>query len=356
MPGGLGNAITDAFRGLTSNIVGVGRGTNPLSQPQITDLFGFNIPGVPLISTRDYFLLQLQSWLTTIPLQTQWIAVIDSFPYSLRSSILQGLERNDGARRGYDIDQAKTLLTSFPFQKVIGCVFAQGAQVPGERCVVSDIGVENNRGFIPGIISETRAGYSYNPLQLKFLETNTSFIDFIMRPWIMLASHYGQVAYPGDRPGQKSFFNVKTNITLLCYTRSYQNVSQIPRKVFTFYNCVPTLINNFQLDYGNHHHPQRVHWRNLRESRFGALRQPKLPAQPRPRADLPMALPTCRQLRRVRVHPTHVHLQNSGRGHQQRKRTSRYRHHGNQLQPRVATLHRQERNDDLRPLFVRQNL
>jgi len=183
-------------------------------------------------------------------LQTQWIAVIDSFPHSLRSSILQGLERNDGARRGYDIDQAKTLLTSFPFQKVIGCVFAQGAQVPGERCVVSDIGVENNRGFIPGIISETRAGYAYDPLRLKFLETNTSFIDFIMRPWVMLASHYGYVAYPGDRPGQKSFFNVKTNITLLCYTRSYQNVSQIPRKVFTFYNCVPNQINNFQLDYG----------------------------------------------------------------------------------------------------------
>jgi len=249
MPGGLGNAITDAFRGLTSNIVGVGRGTNPLSQPQITDLFGFNIPGVPLISTRDYFLLQLQSWLTTIPLQTQWIAVIDSYPFSLRSSILQGLERNDGARRGYDIDQAKTLLTSFPFQKVIGCVFAQGAQVPGESYGVSDVAVENNRGFIPGIISENRAGYSLNQLRLKFLETNTSFIDFIMRPWVMLASHYGYVAYPGDVPGKKSFFNVKSNITLLCYTRSYQNVSQIPRKVFTFYNCVPTTINNFTLDY-----------------------------------------------------------------------------------------------------------
>lgn len=251
MPGGLGNALTDAFRGLTDNVVGVGRGTNPLSQPQITSLLGFNVPGVPLISTRDYFLLQLQSWLTSIPLQTQWIAVIDSFPFALRSNILQSLERTDGNRKGYDIDQAKTLLTSFPFQKVIGCVFAQGALIPGESYGVDSATIENNRGFVPGVIAGPRASYSNTQLQLTFLETNTSFVDFVFRPWIMLASHYGYVARQGDIPGKKDYFNVKSNITLLCYTRSYQNISQIPRKVFTYYNVVPTAIFNQNLNYGD---------------------------------------------------------------------------------------------------------
>ena len=246
----LSNPLTDAIQGLASNVVGVGRGTNPLSQPQVTSLLGFNIPGVPLISTRDYFLLQLQSWLTALPLQTQWIAVIDSFPYALRTELLQVLERTDGAKKGYDIDQARAILTSYPFQKVIGCVFAQGAQIPGESLSVQDVSVDNNRGFIPGIVAGSRTGYGNTPLQLNFLETNTSIIDFVFRPWVMLASHYGLVARPGDGPGTKDFYNVKSNITLLCYTRSYQNVSQIPRKVFTFYNVVPTLINNINLDYG----------------------------------------------------------------------------------------------------------
>ena len=245
----LSNPLTEAFQGFLSNAVGVGRGTNPLSQPQITSLLGFNIPGVPLISTRDYFLLQLQSWLTSIPLQTQWIAVIDSFPYALRTELLQSLERTDGSKKGYDIDRARAVLTSYPFQKVIGCVFAQGAQIPGETLSIRDVSVDNNRGFIPGIISENRTGYAGNPLRLDFLETNTSIVDFVFRPWVMLASHYGMVARPGDMPGTKDFFNVKSNITLLCYTRSYQNISQIPRKVFTFYNVVPTLINNFNLNY-----------------------------------------------------------------------------------------------------------
>lgn len=247
----LSNPLIDAFQGLAYNVVDVGRGTNPLSQPQITSILGFNIPGVPLISTRDYFLLQLQTWLTTLPLQTQWIAVIDSFPHALRTELLQSLERTDGGKKGYDIDRAKAILTSYPFQKVIGCVFAQGAQIPGETLSVKDVSVENNRGFIPGVVSDMRAGYSGNPLALDFLETNTSIIDFVFRPWLMLASHYGMVARPGDKPGTKSFYNVKSNLTLLCYTRSYQNVSQIPRKVFTFYNVVPTVINNFNLDYGD---------------------------------------------------------------------------------------------------------
>lgn len=248
----MNNPLTNAFQGLTNNVLGVGRGTNPLSQPQITNLLGFNVPGVPLISTRDYFLLQLQSWLTSIPLQSQWIAVIDSFPRLLNTQILQQLERTDGAKKGYDIDQAKTLLTSFPFQKVIGCVFAQSAQLPQETFSVRDVSIGpsgKSRGFVPGIMSEGRNGYAGVPLRLGFLETNTSIVDNVFRPWVMLASHMGMVAYPGDIPGQKDVRNVKSNITILCYTRSYQNISQIPRKVFTFYNCVPTLINNIGLSY-----------------------------------------------------------------------------------------------------------
>ena len=251
---GLSNPFIDAAQGLASNVVGIGRGTNPLSQPQISSILGFNIPGVPLISTRDYFLLQLQSWLTTVPLQTQWIAIIDSFPRALQTRFMQSLERVDGAKRGYDIDQAKFLLTSFPFQKVIGCVFAQGAYVPGESYSVENInlpGAGKNRGFIPGIMAQGRLGYAGNQLRLSFLETNTSIVDNIFRPWTMLASHYGFVARQGDLPGQKDEKNIKCNITLLCYTRSYQNISQVPRKIFTFYNCAPTIINNFTLDYVN---------------------------------------------------------------------------------------------------------
>jgi hypothetical protein len=237
MAAGLSDAFNTALQGLQGNFsTNIVNGTNPLSQPQVTSLYGFNIPGVPLISTRDYFLLQLQSWLTSIPLQSQWIALVDTYPAILNTGFLQTLERTDGGKKGYDISIAKTLLTSYPFQKVIGCLFAQGALVPGERYNIesADIGnSSNNKGFIPGIVAKGRTSYDSAPLSLTFLETNTSILDFVFRPWIMAVSHQGLVARP--RPQDK----VTCNITLMNYTRSYQNVSQIPRKVFTFYNCAP---------------------------------------------------------------------------------------------------------------------
>ena len=247
----MNNPLSNAFNALQNNFVDVGRGTNPLFAPQVGELFGFNIPGVPLISTRDYFLLQMQSWLTSIPLMTQWIAVIDSYPKALRSDLLQGLERTDGSRKGFDISQAKTLLTSFPLQKVIGCVFAQGATIPSESYSVEAAKINNNRGYIPGIVAGNRRDYASNNLVLNFLETNTSFIDFVIRPWIILASHYGFCAREGDTPETTDPYNIKSTITLLCYTRSYQNISMIPRKVYRFFNCAPTLVNNISLNYNS---------------------------------------------------------------------------------------------------------
>jgi len=41
----------------------------------------------------------------------------------------------------------------------------------------------------------------------------------------------------------------KSNITIVQYTRSFQKVSQIPRKVWQFYNCVPTSIGTRNLSY-----------------------------------------------------------------------------------------------------------
>jgi hypothetical protein len=61
------NPFTDALNGLGQNFAGLATGQNPLFAPQVTNLFGFNIPGVPIVSVRDYFLFQMESWFTAIP-------------------------------------------------------------------------------------------------------------------------------------------------------------------------------------------------------------------------------------------------------------------------------------------------
>ena len=206
------------------------------------------IPGVPLISFRDYFLNTLESWVATIPLRTQFIAIIEQFPPSLTTATMQNLEpvkAYDGSGSGWNIDNARTALTNYPLQNVVGCIFLDGAEIPNETLTAGTASIDNNRGFVQGGILENRDAFASNNLTLRFRETNTSFTDMIMRPWVILGAHKGFV-YRGA-PGTKE--SIKCNITIMQYSRTYQNVSQIPRKVWHFYDCVPLSVGTRSLTY-----------------------------------------------------------------------------------------------------------
>lgn len=248
--------MNDPFTEALSNIGGLLDGTNPPFAPQITQLIGFNIPGKPLVSTQEYFLTQMDSWLTTIPMTTQWIIVIQRFPSALNSNILQSLERTDGSKHGFDISSAVAALGSYPFQSVIGCLFAHEVTIPSEQLDVGSVTVANNRGFLPGVVAN---GRSTEPptLAITFRETNTSFVDSVIRPWSILTAHYGLASRPGDSATNliavKDPKNIKTNISILQYTRSLQNTSMIPRKVWQFFNCAPFNVGEQTLEYTEEH-------------------------------------------------------------------------------------------------------
>lgn len=244
--------MNDPFSSFLNNVGGLFTGTNPPFAPQVSSLIGFNIPGVPLLSVRDYFLAQMTSWLTTIPMTTQWIVVIERFPAALNSSFIQALERVDAGRQGFDITTAVNILKQSPFQRIVGCLFVHGVTIPAEQYDVGSVSVPNNRGFLPGIIAQ---GRSTEPptLVLEFRETNTSFVDSVVRPWSILTSHYGLAARPGDNfnvvGNAYDEKNMKTNMVILQYTRSIQNISMIPRKTWYFYNCAPYNVAEQSLEY-----------------------------------------------------------------------------------------------------------
>ena len=196
----MNNPFSDAIRGLGDNVSNALKGLNPLSQPSLTSLFGFTVPGTPLISTRDYFLSQMESWFTAIPLRTQWMVLIQQYPTLLTTQVIQQLENTVGNPNNFDINQAVSILKSYPLNKVIGCLFAQGVDIPQmEQLEVGRDKVfgDKQRGFIPGLISNGRE--PFQNLTIQFRETNTSFVDFVIRPWTILAENFGMVARPdGD--------------------------------------------------------------------------------------------------------------------------------------------------------------
>ena len=245
----LNNSISNAYNALL-------QASLTPTQPQLGNILGINIPGYPLISTRDYFITQMGSWFTTIPLQSQWMVWIDLFPACIRTDIIQGLERSVGDSRNWDVSFAKTLLTSPVYQNISGCIFAQSVQTPEENSNFSKATILNTRGFLPGIISDGRS--NAHTLNIDFLETNTSFIDFVVRPWVIAGEHFGFFAREGDTVQSRDFRNVKANIQIYEFTRTIQNISQIPKKVWTFYNCTPVSVGRHALRYDEPNTPLTI--------------------------------------------------------------------------------------------------
>lgn len=242
----MNNPITSAISSIGRNITNVTTGQNPLFAPQVANLFGFNVQGVPLISARDFFLTQMESWFTSIPLTTQWIVLVNSYPKCINTKILQGLEKTSGSKNGFDIDRAVSILKSAPLQRIVGCLFAQGVQMPGEQIQFDNVRIENNRGFTAVPIAKNREPFT--ELTIDFLETNTSFTDFVIRPWVIATSHYGLVTR-NPRDPVEAAKEVKTTITVMQYTRTLAKVSMIPRKVWNFYNCAPISIPGSSMTY-----------------------------------------------------------------------------------------------------------
>jgi hypothetical protein len=241
MPGIL-NAVTNAAAGLAT-VASIGQNAT-LAAPSI-GIAGVGVPGIPLISFRDYFLTTMESWVTSIPTRTQFIAIIDKIPKGMTSSLLQQLEGNkDGSKKDFDIDKAKSALGAYALQDVVGCIFLVGASIPSENLTADSAKIDNNRGFIQGSILQGRDAFASNNLTLQFRETNSSFTDLIMRPWLITASHAGYVARDTSDP-----LYCKCNITILQYSRTFQGLSMIPRKVWTYYNCVPLNLSTRNLSY-----------------------------------------------------------------------------------------------------------
>ena len=204
------------------------------------NLFGTNVTLVPLVSYRDHFLRMLSTWSGSIPNQFQFLVLIDYFPPAVSTELLHNYEPvGEGDKIGNNIDKNVSVTTGMMNQRIAGCVFAQGVNIPGEAVGYKYSKIPNGRGFLGGVGADVRA--DFQPLTIQFLETNTSFIDFVIRPWIILGSHLGLVARPGDIPEEGAIDpnNIKTNITVIQLAKTYQKRSPVQRKVWRFYNCVP---------------------------------------------------------------------------------------------------------------------
>lgn len=175
---------------------------------------------------------------TKIPINTNFVVNIKSLP-----GLLQDGNKLRQLEEEWNIDNTvKALNEVFKSNKAGegASFFVNGITNPVESVGVTrqgmqDLFSEHSGGLLSGVVSTARE--QQKPLDISFLETNYSFVDFVIRPWITLLSHYGLIARPSN-------LDLKTTITAVYYTTEATSKEKRVRKYFKFEGAAPVSISS----------------------------------------------------------------------------------------------------------------
>ncbi len=204
----------------------------------------------PTSGPYETYAALLSRWPTAIASASQWLIW---FPVDSINALTQMLQETLNEKEslmgsnGWQINgQTVKALTDWTVQmnanQVMGCAFAKQVNLPGDGYDAGNSGLEYG-GYTAPATTNTRNKYS--KLNITFVETNASFVDFVIKPWLVLSSYYGLIARAPD-----SKKNVKCPWCDVCLlARNGVNYAPSIRKIYRFTNLVPVNIQGEQYSY-----------------------------------------------------------------------------------------------------------
>lgn len=198
-----------------------------------------------------------QDWTNDLPLKNIW-----GINFSARTGSGAMVNVGDAIEYYLDIYRPRTFKVDNDLMDRVsdfesGFLLAQNVSFPGQNFSVGSNTIENSGGFQPIQIGQQNS--SSHELDITFLETNRDVFSFFIQPWIVACSYAGLIEDPTEP-------DIKCNIDLIEYTRTAQRYADKVgesnkitgrdevefgiRKMHTFYDCVPFLMDEEALSYG----------------------------------------------------------------------------------------------------------
>jgi hypothetical protein len=192
--------------------------------------------GAELTNQIPFF---LESFLSrpasALPKGAQWILIFDPIPTETIKNIA-----SDWEPQRWSIDKAMEQVTgNSNYMNKKGCLFVQAAEIPSEGAVINAEGLQYN-GFLRTNIGAGREAYS--TVQIVFLDTNVSFADNVIRPWVITTAHLGMIARPENE-------RYRCNFTLYKIGVKSRNNSPVITQKITFIGGCPVSIGSEELNY-----------------------------------------------------------------------------------------------------------
>lgn len=211
-----------------------------------------------------YYLDILSKWPTAIPPESQWSVFIDFSSFFkitnnttgvvtqnnfFEIDFISNLQKFDGSSsEDWKIKQniVNNLLQSkyqYSNNKV-WCVFASQITIPSESIQASNQGLDY-AGYQAPVTMNQRD--NYKKLSISFIETNSSFLDFVIRPWIISVGHYGFVT-------RSNGLTIKSPVISAIYlgkTGAGSKNKPATRKAINFLNACPVSMGSVSNRYSS---------------------------------------------------------------------------------------------------------
>lgn len=226
-------------------IATVPRGTSP-NAGELLNTTGFNNTGGIFSSPAEGLLSSLlgtgkansfykefyDSLLTTAnapPINSLWLVFIQDLPPA--SILTDHIDKDNSSLSTKWYTKA-----SSEGRRPRGIILAQGVKHVGDGTKFSREGYANT-GLWKGMLSNGRN--DIEQLQISFLESNVSFVDYALRPWAIAVAHQG-LTNPFVRANSISVWHLG---------KMGAGVNLARRKVITYHNCFPTSIDSQEYNY-----------------------------------------------------------------------------------------------------------
>lgn len=127
---------------------------------------------------------------SALPKGAQWVVDFEGLN-DVKDAILKTTQLEP--QKGWNIEQGlKTLIDNQDYNRK-GLLFCQAVSVPGESTVVNPEGIQKNH-YIMTATGDGRSPYAPTGLKMVFLDTNVSFVDNVIRPWVVTTARLGMIA------------------------------------------------------------------------------------------------------------------------------------------------------------------
>lgn len=182
--------------------------------------------------------LLLHNWSTMLANPTMWFVLFTGIPLGIRNMNSQNIVNVEGPNTYDQLTENQTNLFA-ALQNNKGCFLVHGIELPTIAVAAARTEPELG-GYYGGLVSN--AVEEQNTINMEFRETHSSYIDMIFRPWIEMVAKNGLIARP---PGDPRYVKCTMSVTKLA--KAGPGTDPVPRKIWRFYNCVPTSVANHRL-------------------------------------------------------------------------------------------------------------